>query len=128
MQPRGNRSRGTTGGVRSKNPLPLGWAPPAWAQSSLGISLYIMQTGEFKLKELLVQLFCVQLLFWSTRSTPPVPDLPLPSAVLWSIVFPEPSTPTSIPFNPFASTVFWRAALFLALESRRPSEAFPLKL
>src|SRR6266853_184549 len=129
MQPSGNRSRGTTGGFRSKNPLPLGWAPPAWAQSSLGISLYIMQTGELKLKELLVQMFCVQLLFWSIISTAPLLwFVALPNAVLWSIMFPEPSTPTSIPLNPFASAVFWRTTLFFALESRRPSEEFPVKL
>src|SRR5712691_1481187 len=128
MQPSGNRSRGTTGGVRSKNPLPLGWAP-AWAESSPGISLYIMQTGELKLKELLVQPFCVQFMFWSIKSTPPLLwFVALPNAVLWSIMFPEPSTPTSIPLNPFASTVFWRATLFLALKNRRPSEEFPVKL
>ncbi len=110
MQPSGNRSRGTTGVVRSKNPLPLGWAPPAWAQLSLGISLYIMQTGELKLNELLVQvLFGGQMLLLSSISkNPVVPDLTLPSAVLWSIVFPEavfpePGIPTSIPFDPSLS-------------------------
>src|SRR6266853_5691031 len=103
MHPSGNRSRGTTGGVRSKNLLPLGWAPPPRAESSLGISNYIMQTGELKLKELLVQLlFGGQILLLSTISinpgVPGVPDLPLPSAVLWSLVFPEPRIPTSIQF------------------------------
>ncbi len=88
-----------------------------------------MQTGELKLKELLVHVFCSQLVFWSIISTAPLLlFVALPNAVLWSIMFPELSNPTSIPLNPFASTVFRWAVLFLALKNWRPSEAFPVKL